>query len=299
MTLLIAVVKTVIGELGGLRYVLVLSLILAMAVPLLVLYSTATLLGESIPPAPLLHAEVYRAIIVFGNSSIEGYLACYSTSEEMAAIEGVRLASSVGEGVVLPRVYEGVKRIGDSITVALPSSTIQTQVQGFYSVGENRFILVSGVCPRSSTVDGNRVIFNSLIEEIRGLVAMVAIYIHFSAALTLWLQMRKRSEALKRALFTLRSLGVHLYSYPILTSSLLASLIITVLALSLGVATMQIVVNVLAHTLNTSLFTPFMEPLTLTYTFTSLLTTTWLTLSIGLLMIGREVGGGSRIYENT
>lgn len=299
MALITLLAKSIIGELGGLRYALVLGLMLSTVVPLLSLYSTVVALGEYIPPAPLLYAEVYRVSMVLGGSSVEGYLYCFRTPDEVVVAEGVRLAWLKSEGVVLPRAYEVVASAGDIVEAILPdSSRVQVYVLGFYGEDVDRFIMVSSSCPEPSVVDGNRVIFGSLVKEVGGLVATAVAYIHFVATLTVWLQMKRRSEALRRTLFTLKIAGTRVYNRLAFAVSLTIALTIISIAVSLGVTITQIVVNMLAWLLDATILTPFIEPPVLAYTFTLLLATMLFTLYIGLLVAGRGVRDDRGGYEN-
>lgn len=292
MALLILLTKNVIGELGGLRYLLVLCLVLGTVIPLLSLYSTITSLSGYIPPMPLTHAEVYKVSIFLGNLSEEGYLLCFKTPGEVVITKGATLTWLNSEGIVLPKVYEGIKRIGDLVEVVLPGSlAVQIYVVGFYDGDKDGFIMVSSACPEPSAIDGNRVIFSSLVKEVRGLAAAAIMYVHFTAILTIWLQIRRRSEALRRTLFTLRIAGLSLCNHLMFITLSIITLIINAIAVSLGVVATQIIVYVLAQLLGATILTPFIEPLAMSYTIASLFASVWLTLYIGLTRVCRGIDG--------
>lgn len=283
MRILLNLTKSILGELGGVKYLVLVSFITGISVPALFVESTISSLHSALPPNYLSRPDSMIGYVEVGGVKEAVLLACYKNISLFKESEktNIEQISNVAYGIVLPLAYRDKALNSPSLRAWLNGSWRDYWIIGYYHSPIKRFVIIDAACGSGSIYDSNLVIYSEILGNVRSLAGLLHCYVMLSVLITTALSAWRARGGFQRITWAILTQG----GSPgrLLASSIGASLVgascIALAGISLGLVMSDTVAYVLARVAGTAVISTALDTMSLVSVATTAILATALPVS--------------------
>lgn len=269
MMVLLDLTKSILGELGGLRYLVLISLVIGISVPALFVESTVSGFQGLLPTNYLSHPDTTVGFVELGGVKEIVLLVCYKNISLLKESEktSIKQVFNTSQGIIVPLAYMDKALNSSSLRVYMNGSWRDYWLIGYYSSPTMRFVIIDTACGAGAAYDSSRVIYSEILGNARSLTGLIYGYVVLSVLLITALSAWRARGGLQRIAwaFLTQGVGSRRLSALLVGASFVTACVLALTGVSMGLVMSDIVAYSLARVVGVAAVSTVLDMLDLVY----------------------------------